>query len=415
MKNKIFLLRLALRNMWRHKKRTLATASVLTIALLVYIGFEAHLASMDSIAYRNLVNFEFGHLQLIDSDYWEDKEQLPLEHLFSVGDDLRERISSLEGIEAYALQLDFQARLNDGIDELPVIGRGINPNSFHKVFSHKEYIVEGEFFNSGENRIVMGKTLADLMNLEIGDFVTLLLRTRENYFDTIEAEISGLIYTPNPTVNDFLVYYPLDRTQSILNAPEMVSHLSLKFSDIKHTEASAANLIESFSEANIKLKVIAWYEQEGISVMEAENMAIQLLLTLFLFIAALGIINSVILSALERMHETGMMKALGMENKEIIWVFVFESAGIAFLGSLAGCLLGGLAVAFLAKYGVDYGKIFGDMGQFGIPLIGPIYANWNPKAFLTVFVFALFVSVFSSIFPAWWAASKDPVDALYGR
>ena len=415
MKKRGFLIRLALRNMWRHKKRTLVTASVISLALMIYISMDAHLASMNSISYRNIIDFESGHIQAVDPDYWEDKEELPLEHIFTLTDELEKIISSYDEVASYADQLDFQARMNDGIDELPVIGRGVDPDSFLEVFSLSDHILEGEFIKSGEDRVVMGKALADLMDLEIGDFVILLLRTREDYFDTIEAEIAGLIHTPNPKINEYLVYYPLDRTQEILNAPEMATHLTIRLKESSNTEAAAAALKASLSGGSYNLKIIPWYDQEGVSVMSAKNMGNQMILSIILLIAALGIINSVILSALERMHETGMMKALGMERKEIISVFVFESAGIALLGSIIGCLLGAAGVALLAEYGVDYSAAFGDMSQYGVPVLGPIYADWNPKAFVTVFIFATTVAIFSSVFPAWWAASKDPVDALYGR
>ena len=86
------------------------------------------------------------------------------------------------------------------------------------------------------------------------------------------------------------------------------------------------------------------------------------------------------------------------------------------MGGIIGVILGVLSVGLFARYGIDYSGLTGiDMSTFGIPILGKIYGVWNLGAFLFVFTFGVIVSLLSSILPAYWAAAKDPVKAIYHR
>ncbi|MCG8643169.1 MAG: FtsX-like permease family protein, partial [Desulfobacterales bacterium] len=163
--------------------------------------------------------------------------------------------------------------------------------------------------------------------------------------------------------------------------------------------------------------VKSWKESaEGVIAMtkvgDIEN---QIIISLILIMAAIGIINVIILSAIERLKETGMMKAMGMKESEIIFVYMMESVWIGLIGGFLGVLLGAISVAYFVNYGIDM-TMFGIMDMnYGIPIVNVIYGSWNPGAFIFVFFFGGIVALFSSILPARWAARKDPIDAIYQR
>lgn len=193
-----------------------------------------------------------------------------------------------------------------------------------------------------------------------------------------------------------------------------MSKLIVRLENKDLAEISGHLLAENLKTLDNNLEVILWGDLEAVSVAGAKQMGNQMILAIILLIAAIAIINTVILAALERMKEIGMMKAMGLQRKEIIYTFVLESTGIGMLGGLIGLLLGGIGVWIFSKYGIDWGAMIGmDMSAFGMPIIGKMYGVWNLGTFLLVFGFGVFVSLLSSILPAYWAASKDPVEAIY--
>jgi|SRR5690554_2251003 putative ABC transport system permease protein len=410
----MFLTRLALKNLTRHRNRTLLTSFLIAFAVFFYTLMDSLIAGMVEMSYETIIDYETGHLQLATGAYWDKEEELPLENLLELDERLLSVLGNLEGKPAFLPELSFSARLNTGFSDLPVIGKGVDSAQLLKVFKLEGQFVEGEIFTPGEYRAVIGKRLADLLKLQTGEYITLLVKDKNNTFNTIDLEIAGLVHTVNPNVNNYHVYLPLDLVQQALDVGNQVSKVVLRLADRSLAADLAGRLQNSLNKDHPNITVIPWNQMEALAFEDVSHLENQLILMITLLIAAIAIINTVILSALERMGEIGMMKAMGLQTREVVYTFVLESTGIGILGGLAGLLFGAAAVWALVSYGMDWGAMMGgvDMTSFGIPVVGRTYGVWNPGAFLFVFLFAVLVSSLSSILPSYWAASKDPVKAI---
>jgi len=411
----MFAIKLGLRNLTRQKRRNMITAMVIAYAFFAYLFLDSVMNGMEEMSFENIRDLETGNIQIVHSDYWEEREELPLENLVYLDQDVEESSKNINGLSGISPELRFVANLNNGIDELPVLGLGIDPDRYQEVFTTGEYLVDGSMFSLGENKAVIGEKTAQLMDLKMNDYITLLVRTKEDTFNTIDVEIAGIVNTPNPMVNSGTVFVPLDIAQQALNVEKRVSLIAVKVSP--GYEASVAETLnQNFKRKDLNLKAYSWRESaETVIALSAAKMAgIGVVLLVVLLIGVIGIINNVILSALERTEEIGMMKALGMKEMEIVSVFMVEATGIGIIGGLIGCLLGATGVGWLIKYGFDI-SYAGDMTDYGIPILSKIYGVWNFSAFVFLFILGVIVALFSSIVPALWAARKDPVKAIYHR
>ncbi len=412
----MFLIKLSLKNLLRHKRRTLITAAIIAWAIFFYITFDSFLLGMNDMVFQNIIDFEYGHVQVADTSYWENKDELPLENMIVNDQSMNQVLREVEGYEAHAAQLNFQVRLNDGVNETPVLGKGISPAETLNVLDYEDYIVEGEMFKPGEYKTVIGKKLAEVMNLEFGEYVTLLTRTDNDTFNTIDAEIGGIINTPNPNINQNVVFLPLDIVQDTLNVDNKVTHYIVRLEKQNFNPSIIGNYVNKVRGINSNLNVYSWRNLEEVSITQSKQAGNTFILIIILTIAAIGIVNIVILAALERMEEIGMMKALGLTEREIIFTFVAESTGIGIIGGILGCILGAISVFFFSNYGIDFSAFVDiEMSTFGVPIISEIYGVWNPMTFVYMFFFAVFGSMLASILPARWAAKKDPVQAIYKR
>lgn len=413
----MLLTRLACKNLARHKNRTLITSIIIAFAIFFYILMDSLVGGMTEMSYSTLIDYETGHLQVADQEYWAEEDKLKLENLFTVDEQMMVFIQSIPGYIGSSPELAFQARLNNGSDELPVIGKGVRLENFQTVFALEDQFVEGSFFTPGEDQVFLGKRLAELMDLEVGDYLTLVVKDKNETFNTIEAQICGLAHTSNPNVNQNIVYLPLDLAQQALNVGEQVSKVVIRMEKQNLAPGVAAELEEELNAGgSVRLGVYPWNELEAISFVEAQNIENQVILFIILSIAAIAIINTVILAALERREEIGMMKAMGLRNSEVVYVFVLESTGIGVLGGIIGVIMGVCGVWLMIAYGIDFEALYGmDLASFGMPVIGKVYGVWNPVSFAKVVAFGIIVSFISSVFPAYWAADKDPVKTIYHR
>src|SRR6056297_1867319 len=157
--------------------------------------------------------------------------------------------------------------------------------------------------------------------------------------------------------------------------------LSLKTSSGEE-ETVIQSLEGYFRQENLPLQAYNWQEsaKNVIALAVAKKSGAGAVLSVVLLIGMVGIINNIILSALERTSEIGMMKALGMKEWEIVFVFMVEATGIGILGGSAGCLLGFIGVRWLVNDGFDltalYGNLF-DWAEYGIPIMDKVYGVWN--------------------------------------
>jgi len=413
----MFSIKLGFKNLTRHKRRNFITILVIAFAFFIYLFIGSIMEGMTEISFNNIKNYDTGSIQLAHPAYWEDKDKLPLENLIYLNQDVEESIKNMDGVLGVSPELRFKANLNNGIDEIAVIGLGISIEQYNQVFATQNHVIEGSMFTPGESKAVIGVSLAELMDLKVNDYITLLVRTKEDTFNTIDLEIAGLLHTPNPLINNGIVFVPLKIARQALNVENGISMMAVKIKKEKEINQTIDNINQIFQEKNMNINAYSWKESAKtvITIAAAGDIETAVMLTIILTIGMVGIINNVILSALERTREIGMMKALGMREWEIVLVFMVEATGIGILGGLAGCLLGAAGVGWIVKYGYDLSYIGGDMSLYGVPVIDRIYGIWNFSSFVFVFFFGIIVALFSSIGPAYWAAHKDPVKAIYHR
>jgi len=412
----MFSFKLGLKNLTRQKRRNILIILVIAFAFSSYLLMDSLMNGMEEMSFDNIKNYDTGNIQVAYPEYWEDREELLLENLIYLNQDMEESINSTDGLLGVSPELRFKANLNNGIDEISVRGVGISIEKYNQVFGTKNYVVEGSMFAPGELKAVIGVRLAELMDLKVSDYITLLVRTKDDTFNTIDIEIAGLVRAPNPMINNGIVFVPLEVAQKALNVGNAVSMITLKTVSGDEDKVTK-ELTDSFKNKNLDLKAYSWKESASsvIALSAAKKGGIGAILSVVLLIGMLGIINNVILSALERTSEIGMMKALGMREWEIVFVFMVEATGIGILGGLTGCLLGYAGVSALVKYGFSIAYIGGDGSEFGIPILDKIYGAWNYPAFSFLFILGVVIAVLSSILPAYWAAKKDPVKAIYHR
>jgi len=413
----MFSIKLGLKNLTRNKRRNAITILVIAFAFFIYLFLDSVMVGMEEMAFNNIKDFETGDIQIAYPEYWEDREKLPLENLIYLNQDVEESIKNMDGALGVSPELRFKANLNNGIDEVAVQGIGISIEQYNEVFATQNHVVEGSMFAPGESKAVIGVSLAELMDLKVNDYITLLVRTKEDTFNTIDLEIAGLLYTPNPIINNGIVFVPLEIARRALNVENGTSMMAVKIKKEKEINQTLDDMNQIFQEKNMNINAYSWKESAKtvIAIGTAEDAETAVMLIIILSIGMIGIINNIILSSLERTREIGMMKALGMREWEIVSVFMVEATGIGILGGLAGCLLGAAGVGWIVKYGYDLSYIGGDMSLYGIPIIDKLYGVWNFSSFVFVFFFGIIVALLSSIGPAYWAAHKDPVKAIYNR
>jgi putative ABC transport system permease protein len=404
------LFKLALRNIFRNFRRTLLTLLAIAIALTNLIFLDSMLSGIDQESFFRVINYETGHIKIFSKGYQEDKEKLPLDKAIEKPGSIIDDLKMDPEVAGVTSRVNFRVMLSDGIDQLPAVGIAINPKDDESVFLFKKSIDKGSYFVGEEESMLLGEGLAEDFGVGVGDYLTILTRTKYDTYQALDLPIKGLLKTEDPKIDWAAVVIPLSLGQESLDMDRAVTEIDIKLKDPSRINEFRDRLAKEIT----GVEVATWQDlaEDVVAISQAKRVGTLVIFGSVVLIALIGISNTILLAAFERVKEIGMMAAMGMNRKQIVNLFVIEGALIGLMGSIVGCILG-IAVNYpLVKYGINWGFIMRDVGDIGYRVTGVSKGMWRPGIILFAMVFGFVVSALVSIYPAWVASRMEPTEAL---
>ncbi len=399
-----YLIKLALKNIMRAKRRTVLTFLMLSFGILVYLVMEGGLAGFDKASFQNVIDFETGHFK-IRSVRFDDDRPYDTENYLQDISQIEEKLEKMDFVTGFTSRVIFISEIDNGIDSTPVITVGIDPENDKKVFILEKYISKGKLEKGG---VLMGKSLADDMEIDVGDVVYNTFRNSDGMYTSIELLITGLVQSADPKVNNLTVFINLDEAKEYMGV-KGATEISLKTLDFKKT-----GKFEKIIKSEIKgAKIQNWRElsTDFAALMATKRAAGNYFLLFIVGIALVGIINTLLMSVYEKRQEIGTLMALGMEHKDVRNIFILEGFMIGLLGSILGLILGTLVNLYFIYVGIDYTALMGD-NTMGFNIMGRVKSAWVFSAYIKSVLLVVIVSVLSSYYPTKKIVKMEPAECL---
>lgn len=412
-----FLLTLAWKNLARYRRRTLITAGAIAVGLGMFIFIDGWLKGADLQSQRNMVWYETGSARIVDAEYWENRDGSPIRYAVEQPDSLLAGLDE-QGIPATP-RITFGGEMIVRYDPFPEDGAlptrviGLDPQTDSDVYRIDETIVDGRFLRPGEEGVLMGAWTAEDIGAEVGYPVTISTRTKDGFRQTIRAPIVGIFATPNPVMNRGTLLMDIDVADYYLEMGGAVTQIDLLFGE-REDATARANEVAGDLGLGGDLEMITWDQlaAEVLALAEAKQAGTSMILFMVFLIAAVGVGNTMLMAVFERIRELGMMRALGMTDREIRISFVLEAAGIGFIGSALGVVFGVLGDLFMIHVGVDFGVFTESIGNIGYRIVSVSYGAWNPGTMVTAFIAGIVLSAVIAWVPARRAMKMSITDCL---
>ena len=413
-----FLAGVALKNLGRYTRRTAITAGAIAIGLGLYIWSDAILQGMEAESKINLMNFQTGSARITGPGYWDERDTYPLDNVVANTGQVLEQLDAA-GVGA-APRTEFSGELVVRYDPFDEDGStrmafaGVDPQRDPTVYRLAEHVVEGEWLEPGGEGILISTWLAGQLGAEIGYPVTVLTRTRDGFHQILDLEIVGFYETPNPEVDRGVAYLPLDLADEYLEMDGAVTGITL---DLDETIPGTADLTPVREAVDLDGLELVGFDTLGADlagVAETQQRVFGLVLLLLALIALVGISNTMLMAVTERRREIGMMRAVGLHDREIREVFAYEASGIAVLGVAGGLLLGSALVWQLVEYGIDLRAILQDV-DIGYQVSGIIGGVWRPGVMAAGAIVAVAVAALASRIPLRRMLRETVPDSLRGQ
>jgi ABC-type lipoprotein release transport system permease subunit len=401
------LWRVAYRDLRRNKRRSILTLIAVALGMGLLVTLSGLVEGEIAGALENSIRLQTGHLQVREESYDEDKVSLKWEDLLANAPELAVQVQALPGVRAATPMLWASGILGTREETVGVRVFGIDPLSeAHSPI--RESLVAGQFLSPDDRSgILMGQQLARSLGLAEGSQISLLVNTADEQPDEAIFTIRGLYNTGVPSYDESTIFLPLAKAQAFTRTEGRASAILVLLHRQEDADAIAATLRAP------QLEVLTWRDlnQLFLSTIEVSMSFMYLMYLIVLAVVAVVIANTLLMSVFERTREMGILAALGMKGRQILTMFLLEAGMLGIAGIVLGILLGSLGVLYLATVGLDVGVEAG-VASASFALGSTIYARFAPSAMAGLSIAGLVITLLASLYPAWFAARMEPIDAL---
>lgn len=405
---------LAFRNLGRNRRRTAITVLAIAFGLtMVHLMIGVQEGSYDAMI-RQGVSALTGHVVVQERSYGERNDE---DHVVTdtpaVVQAIRGRLP--EAVVAPRLMLGGLLSSSRASSSVGLVG--IDPVAEATVQQLDGKVVEGDYLEAGDERgILLGTELAKTLGVELGDRVVYM----GQHGDATEMNsrlfrVSGLIRTGATELDAFGAFVDLAAAQDAWGVAGVSHRVTVHLPD-PEADAEVAAAIGALLADRADLVALTWAQAmpELYGLIRLDRVSGDVMLVILGLIVAMGVLNTVLMSVLERTREFGVMLAIGLKPSRIAGVILLEGVALGLIGSGVGLGLGLLATWPLVVYGIDYSSFLGSdtMETGGITISTVLHARYAPWRIGLYSVGAVVFTTLAALYPAAHVARLEPVQAM---
>ena len=330
------IIKIAWRNIWRNKRRTLITVGSIMFALFFAIIMRGFQRGSYAKMKENAVESYSGYLQVQNKDYWDDKN---INNTMTVDPELLNELSSDERVKEIIPRLESFALASSGESTKGVAVMGIDPDKEDMMTQVKSYLGEGSFIESQDKSILLAEGLSKFLGIGVND--TLVLFSSGYHGATAAGlyPVKGILKLPTPEMNRSTVYLPILEAQNLFSADGRYTALVFDLYDMNQVNRVEAS-VNAKVDANI-YRVMGWeaMNKELLQMIETDNAGGVIMIAILYMVIAFGIFGTVLMMTNERIREFSVMVSVGMQKQKLATVVIVELFFLTALAVLAGILI----------------------------------------------------------------------------
>lgn len=398
-------IKIAWRNCWRNSLRSTIVIASIVLGIwssIFLMGFSTGLVEQKV---DKMVNLEIGDIQIHSKTYDIESD------ISSTINDLENTVSVLSNDPNV---IGFSKRFKTDAFALSPHGQqgvkllGVNPEHEALVLDLDEHILEGTFLDSKYTYpILIGKKLAKELHLRLSSKIQLNFTNTNAEQITKNFKVAGIFSVGNDAFDGFTVFAP-QRTIERLTGEQLIHEIIVKSKD-GASNKTIAQTLQTNSKNNL---IESWQVRYPEIAYGVEMMDTTMYILMSIIIAALlfGIINTLVMSILERKKELGILMAIGMSNWNVRLMIVFESLIYGLIGGPVGILFGYITIQYFGSKGLDLSGFGQGMEAFGYDPI--IYVTIDPKYYIIYTTYILLATFIGGFYPSRIATRLNPIEAI---
>ena len=384
------MFKIAFKNLLRNTKRSTLTIMIIIVATAGMV-FGLSWFNGEEKIFVESGKKNTGDFRIANKDYEIRSKTFDVSANFYYSD-IKEKIkeSNYTGKTLARIRFGGMVYFNDDYEN--ALGTGIELED-KDIIGFDDYIYEGRFLKN-DDEIIVGETIRKKLNLKLGDEVTILAQTQEKSIYSLNYKVVAFYKMDNSRLNRSF-FITLFSSQYLLDMEEAVTEV-LFFSEDEKNLASTYEFLSNDKDITDQLEIKKWNE---VGMNESMSKVIPFVRLIFVFIfsilSGLSISNTMLMTVFERRHEIGLLKSLGVKERNIEKLFLLEGIYMGIFGSFIGISIGSGISLYLGKVGVNFGdaleKITTELNIKGI-----IYPILDFHTIILTFSIAILTSIIAT-------------------
>lgn len=395
------------RNIWRNKGRSFVVIASIAIGIWALVFMISFMNAFLINYVKNQINFETSHIQIHHPDFKTDYE---IKYTISNGDELTENLLASGKVSAISRRCICNGMISSPRKAQGIKIIGVFPEEEARVSRVDSFITEGTYFTGiKRNAIVIGYKTADRLKVKVKSKVVLTFQDMHGEIVAGAFRVAGIIHSQSPSQNDLQVYVNQGDLNDLLGTGGGFHEIALKAKKGEDELLFSADLKNKFPELSIE----NWKElSPELEFFQSSSATFLWILLIIVMIALVfGIINTMLMSVLERYKELGMLMAIGMNKKRVFTMVMLETLYLAIVGTPVGILLSWLTMTYFQNHGLDLSAYSQGLEIYGYGNI--LHPFVDVKTYYQVITGVFITSIVGAIYPAYKAIRLKPVEALH--
>ncbi|MCG9126929.1 ABC transporter permease [Candidatus Poribacteria bacterium] len=400
------ILKIAFRNIFRQKRRSILTA----LAMIVGFSLSSFTIGLSDGAYSNIINMftrnRLGHIQVHSTGYLDKPT---IYNTISDYESIGETIQSNANVEAWTPRVyaGGLGSVNEKSMAIKVVGIDVVRENQATNFDKK--VVEGKTLTeTASHEAIIGIGLAKRLSATVGNKIAFFSQAADGSIANDEYTIIGTIESGDDATDRTTCYLHIDDAQDLFVLQGRVHEIVVIVSNMNSIAKTVSALENSFNDRDIDVSPWQVFAKSFYIAMQTDRKGDAISRFIIMFIVAIGVLNTVLMSVLERTREYGVLKAVGTKPSQIFGLVVSEVTIIALVSVCVGAIIGTVINYLFSVYGITYPTEI----TFGGMKMKTLYGAVTTASLVIPTITVMLSAILVSLFPAIKAARIIPAKAM---
>ena len=386
------MIKLALRNCLRNKRRTIITGLSMLVAVFVVIVIEAWMFSLIDDMTDNDRLFSIGDVRIRTEKYNEYESLMPIQFYIEDYQAFKEELLNRPEVNRVEAIINAYGSLYDNgtLNSVSVIGAEVGS----VYIGDQTTVREGRLLENGKREIMATPKLLNEYNLVVGDSITIIFKTVSGGSNAATFRIVASVAYDNAEFNSALLVTSVSALSSVMHIEDGAIEAHLYLKDGVDADEEAELLSDVYEDRELDIE--SWKDVSVIySMIPMYYVMIAIIIILFFFIASTLVFNTMMMSTLERRKEISTMIALGFSRSYVMALFIVEGLIIALVSSVLSAIISFIVISVFGRIGLDLTPFGADaVDGWGFPNV--LYPHLKAYWYFIVVSGEVLVSVLAS-------------------